>query len=142
MGTRILVLDDDSDRLEFFQEIYGAEPTTEVGCAMTIDAACHWLERHYIDLLYLDYNLNNHGCESYINGKYGRIVLTGLDVVRFIVNSLQHDHWPKQVIIHSNDNQGSGIMLQELKSAGIRAAHLPWLRLVTEWDTCRKLIEV
>lgn len=84
--------------------------------ARTVEQAIGYLRTEKVDTLSLDYDL-------------GTPPLTGLDVVRFMVN---HRIYPKRIVIHSANPFGRRRMLRMLlankpESVQVTVRPLPWI---------------
>ena len=115
---RILVLDDDDIRHEWFKEYFKDHEAQHV---YTVNGAITALisDPQY-DFVFLDHDLNDHKYESTAAGMYGRTELTGTDVAQFIAEILEPAKKPKQVVVHSWNPDGARRMLGLLKDAGIK----------------------
>jgi CheY-like chemotaxis protein len=124
---RILVLDDDDTRHEWFKEYF---KDFEAQHVYTVDGAITALiaDPQY-DFVFLDHDLNDNQYKSVthidgdnIPGFVGqcRKELTGLDVTLFIARILEPEKRPKEVVVHSWNPPGAERMIQMLREVGIK----------------------
>ena len=122
---RILVLDDDAERHDAFDEALSSENSVEH--AWSYHDAIAMLESEQFDVAYLDHDLSDfEDASSTIVGAYGNIELTGADVARFIAHELPRGMWPKRVVVHSWNPDGAKRMIAMLREAGIPCVYEPF----------------
>lgn len=125
---KVLVLDDDDIRHEWFKEYF---KDFEAQHVYTVDGAITALiaDPQY-DFVFLDHDLNdNHKYRSVkkIDGDNipdyvgpCTVELTGVDVAIFIARILEPGKRPKEVVVHSWNPPGAERMIQTLRDAGIK----------------------
>lgn len=124
---RILVLDDDDIRHEWFKEYF---KDFEVQHVYTVNGTITALisDPQY-DFVFLDHDLNDNQYTSVkridgdnIPGFVGpcRVELTGVDVAEFIARILEPGKRPKEVVVHSWNPPGAEKMIGILREANIR----------------------
>lgn len=117
---RVLVLDDDRDRHDFFDRELREETLVHV---LTYTEAVHVLERYDgFDMAFLDHDI---GDDPELIEK-GLPPKTGADVASFIAKQLPTEKRPKQVVVISWNHGGASCMLSTLRKAGVPAIHLPF----------------
>lgn len=113
----ILILDDDELRHRKFTEIYTPFfPKTVLMRAYTVAEAKAHLDDYVFDVAFLDHDLADFNVQA--EG-------TGLDVARYIV-AMDEDRRPKEVWIHSWNEDRAKVMEAELRAAGVRCRRKPF----------------
>jgi CheY-like chemotaxis protein len=108
---KILFVDDDPNR----HRAFAASQPSDVRAHMvfTPKSALKHIEKHVYDLMSLDHDL------------YDKSKLTGLDVARKVACLPKHMR-PLAVVVHSHNQMGSRLMVNELLRAGIPAFAMPF----------------
>jgi CheY-like chemotaxis protein len=106
-GHRILVLEDDANRIEVFREVLGGKHA--VSYVETAHDCIELLEREKFDILFLDHDLGGLVYVSEANTN------TGSEVVRWLKLHIQ-DLNP-YIIVHSHNHVAAERMEQDLKRA-------------------------
>lgn len=118
----ILVLDDDTFRLDAFSRWYAE--TDKVTLVKSVEEACQQLLNQVFDLVFLDHDLGDVTQDPYPRER------TGMDVAIFISN-LPREQRPGRVIVHSVNVMGAIRMVRELvTNAGVAASPIPFPELV------------
>ena len=118
---QILILDDDPERHDYFRKTLTGHMTmhtsTYRGAVLMLSSMPRF------DVAYLDRDLNDWGSVS--KDERGN-KLTGEDVADFIVNELPEQQRPKQVVVHSQNEDGAQHMFDTLDGAGIYTTLVPF----------------
>lgn len=118
---RILVLDDDENRHDYFARelaLLGQEVVHTWTYDQCVDALTN---QDRFDVVFLDHDLNDHGVKSVMVGGslYGGIQeLDGRDVAYYMAQRLDKDKRPGQVVVHSWNPDGAREMVQILRDDG------------------------
>jgi CheY-like chemotaxis protein len=115
---RVLFLDDNEDRhVEFCERMQDHD----VSVAFTTHQAIELLDTNApYDVVYLDHDLGEIANTEPFNERTGRVV------AEHIASVLPRDKWPKQVIIHSWNIDGSRRMRDILQNAGLAVSLAPF----------------
>lgn len=113
---KILFLDDDDRRHLRFRAISGGH---EVAHVRTHDQAIAALSARRFDQVWLDHDLSVRAAQRAMVGLCSGGEKTGLDVARYIAETLAAELRPKLVVIHSLNPAGGDRMLALLAAAGI-----------------------
>jgi hypothetical protein len=111
--VKILVLDDNPERLRIFGEWFREHEVILTNCYG--DCVQALISDSPFDLVHLDHDLNDFGKKSKMAGMYGENELTGADVAWYITVELAEAKWPRKVIIHSWNPDGARNMLNLLR---------------------------
>ena len=131
---RILVLDDDDVRHEYFARQFANHDILHVHTYSECLNAL--LNNDWYDVVFLDHDLNDHGYRSvaderanYFQRSLTRFsrpgLLDGRDVVEDMVKMLPPEKVPSQVVVHSWNDAGGAEMMSMLNDAGYNA--LRWV---------------
>jgi CheY-like chemotaxis protein len=116
--SSILIVDDDPRRIVLFRRGIFGVPVTNI---MQARQAIAWLQDHTPGLLFLDYDLHQHGTDIKVSG-------CGGDVVTWMAkekNRFKHTF----VVVHSLNEENSIRMVEKLRRSGITATRMPYI-----WD--------
>lgn len=113
---RILFLDDDEWRHLRFRAISGGH---EVAHVRTHDEAIAALAARRFDQAWLDHDLSQRQTQRALAGLDSGGEKTGLDVARYIAETLAPELRPPLVVIHSLNPPGGDRMQAVLRAAGI-----------------------
>jgi CheY-like chemotaxis protein len=116
---RVLVLDDDPERHDWFRRWYGSLDYTAVH---TATQAIQALDGARFDVIFLDHDLGDFATDR----ASGWTNSTGYDVVQFMVSELPEAKRPELVAIHSWNPAGAQRMQDALMASGIRAILRPF----------------
>ena len=114
--SSILIVDDDPRRIVFFRRGIFGVPVTNISQASQVIL---WLQDHTPDLIFLDYDLHQHGTDIKISG-------CGGDVVTWIA---QNKARFKRTffVIHSLNEENSIRMVEKLRRSGLMATRMPFI---------------
>jgi hypothetical protein len=121
----ILILDDDPERHRLFAQNL-RHPRTLVRHVSTAAEAIDALRRQHYDIIFLDYDLHQHGIPIEIS-------CTGRHVSDWVVRRASHFKGV-QFIVHSLNPLSAGPMVDDLEAAGLRVARAPWI-----WEDADRL---
>jgi hypothetical protein len=111
--VKVLVLDDNPERLQVFAEWFKDHDLTLTNCYG--DCIQALIEGSPFDLVHLDHDLNDFGKKSNMAGMYGENELTGADVAWYITIELPEAKWPRKCVIHSWNPDGARTMLNLIR---------------------------
>ena len=124
MSLKVLFIDDNPQRHHTFKRNLGFAKSPygfiEAKQVWTYDAAVAALTETVYDVVFFDYDLNDHPDlnTSYVAGVYGNTKLTGEDIALAMLQ-LPKERWPKRCVIHSWNVGGANILERLLEGAGI-----------------------
>jgi CheY-like chemotaxis protein len=102
-GSRVLFLDDDSERHKVFSECM--DHRFEVTHTKKFFETLKILRAESFHTVFLDHDLGDHVEADVIHGMYSNHVANGEDVARWIVNTPESH--PKQCVVHSANPDGA-----------------------------------
>ena len=117
---KIFVLDDVPERHETYVKRY---PGHWFKHAYNVQQAKEMLVEGPYDIAFLDHDLFDW---HKVDGIEEPIERTGLDVVKFLVESLPRERWPKKVVVHTWNGSRGNVMLEILKQHGVDAYYVPF----------------
>lgn len=121
---KIFILDDDPSRHETLVRKY---PGNWFRHAYTVAQAQELLSEGGYDAAFLDHDLGD-WYKDRVDNEEVRVERTGLDVVRYLLEQVPQDRWPKQVIVHSWNGPRGLLMTSLLKERGIDASYVPFTK--------------
>lgn len=114
----VLIIEDDPRRIKSFRrELIGVSVTN----ITTAPSAIAWLMDHTPKLIFLDYDLHEHGTDYKKSG-------CGGDVAAWMTKQTRRFNMTF-VVIHSLNDDGARRMMQKLQKQGIPVARMPFV-----WD--------
>ena len=118
---RILIVEDDPERCEWFQQQF-------IGCSVdftcSVAEAIEWLKTRKYDNIFLDHDLKH---EHYFDWDIRNDAETGYAVVRWITeNTAQRE---AKFVVHSLNPSGGKRMYDQLRSYGYNVQHVPYIDL-------------
>lgn len=114
--SSILIVDDDPHRIKQFRRAIFNVPVTNLSRASD---AIAWLQDHTPEVIFLDYDLHQHGTSIRLSG-------CGGDIVSWMSkqkNRFKHTF----VIIHSLNEENSIRMNEKLHRSGITSTRMPFI---------------
>lgn len=115
----VFILDDDPIRHLTLKSRFVDASITAAHAALE---AMHLLQDGPYDLACLDHDLGD-----WYEGDDGELhELTGMDVVRYLIDEVPRDRWPKEVIVHSWNGMRGRHMVDLLKDNGVKASYWPF----------------
>jgi CheY-like chemotaxis protein len=106
---RLLVLDDEQNRHDAFQQRCPCDELTHV---FNVQDALNALRCTLFDVATLDYDLG--------------ATLSGLEFVTQMIALVPPDRWPAQVIVHTQNPSKGLRMTERLRDAGISSRYVPF----------------
>lgn len=119
---KIFILDDDPERHEALVRKY---PGHWFRHAYNVPQANELLAEGHYDIAFLDHDLGD-WYKTMVDDKEIAVERTGLDVVRFLLEQIPQDRWPRQVIVHSWNGVRGREMTARLTDHGINARYIPF----------------
>jgi hypothetical protein len=118
---KIFILDDDQNRHEAIVKKY---PGNYFRHAYNVPQACSLLAEGNYDAAFLDHDL----CDWYKAEAEDAVPVerTGLDVVRYLLEKIPRERWPKQVIVHTWNGSRGRLMTALLAEQGIDVSYVPF----------------
>jgi CheY-like chemotaxis protein len=118
---RILILEDNQDRIDFFTRIY---KNHELFITHNIFEAQGYIINHEFDILFLDHDLEPDNFEALEAGR------TGYDFCKLLVEDKVQKH--ALIYVHSCNPVGGQVMANLLKDNGYEAVWIPFHLLIKE----------
>jgi hypothetical protein len=116
---RLLFLDDDPQRHWYFRTQTTGHTVYHCYSVRECVEALTRLER--FDVVYLDHDL-----DPYATMGFDPLEDTGEVAAKFIAQHLSKDRMPKEIIVHSWNDYGSGRMLAALKNLPVELRRVPF----------------
>lgn len=120
---KIFVLDDNQERHDIYVRRY---PEHWFQHAFNVLQARQLLAAEVFDVAFLDHDLGDWYKVQAPDGGDTLVERTGMDVVRFIVDELPRDRWPKKIIVHTWNGVAGSRMLAVLKEQGVDVRYIPF----------------
>ena len=118
---RILVLEDNLERIEFFKRVY---KNHELYITHDINEAYHIVENKELDIMFLDHDLDPDNFKAIKEGK------TGYDFCKSLVEGKLQKH--SIIYVHSMNPIGGQAMVNLLQDNGYEALWVPYHLLKLE----------
>ena len=133
MPTRILFLDDSSERRSIFRHVHRSDEIRHDVCETAAEAIELLTARTSdsaqtpspYDIAYLDHDL---GDQIYVESGPG----TGFEVAQFIA-AMDPQERPRQVVVHSHNPDGARRMVMLLEDHDVPATWVPFAMLAEQW---------
>lgn len=127
---KILILDDDAERIQTFQKIYSGDEVTAV---MRYNEFVFMLNDSHWDLIHLDHDIGDKvsNADTYVDGWGIEMPFNGTHATMRICE-LEDKDKPSEVIVHSINSSGAPVMVDMLTRAGIPAKWEPFELMVDE----------
>lgn len=118
---KILILDDEQVRHDYFKKIFSAQPEAQLTHVTTVAEAIDELEKNSpFDLVHLDHDLQDTDYMPY------PVERTGADVAHFITRFMAKELHPARVVVHSVNSVGGPNIRNILQDAGIPVVWAPF----------------